>query len=258
MKNRDVSNWFDIQELAPNLFGIGEFGHYEEVLSFLLIGEQSAVLIDSGLGLFSMKHEVEKLTQLPCSVINTHAHFDHVGSNYEFDHVAMFDHPINRKAATDGFTESYLSKWITEQQFMGHPPHGMRQPYVILPFPFAQFFGDNEAVNDTFPNMIALHTPGHSDESVSFFDQSTGWLFAGDLLYNGPIFIEKEGGLQKYRDSIAKVNALNDVTRIFASHNEYEFSKLHLEAITKALDGISTVELEDEIVIGERLRLVPV
>lgn len=254
---RSADSWFDVIPLADNLFGIAERGHFEEVMSFLMLGTDHATLIDSGMGLFSMKAVVQQITTLPCQVLNTHSHFDHVGSNYEFPKIALFDHPDNRHAAQNGFSAEYLSQWTTDEQFWGTRPAGMKTPYFIPCFPQATFFQDRAVLNEGPFELHVLHTPGHSDDSVCFYEPNYGWLFAGDLLYDGPIYIEKEGGLAKYRNSIDRVLGLENLRRVFCSHNEFELPIAAVCKIRDVLTQIETKDLECEIRIGERLRLVP-
>lgn len=258
MMPRNSNTWFDIVQLADGLFGIAERGHYEEVMSFLLVGSGQATLIDSGMGLFSMKSAVQRVTTLPCQVLNTHAHFDHVGSNSEFSKVALFEHPETRQAAQNGFSADYLSRWTTDEHFWGTRPEGVKEPYSIPCFPQARFFQDGAILDEGSFALTVLHTPGHSDDSVCFYENNRGWLFAGDLLYDGPIFIEREGGLSKYRRSIERVLELPNLRRIFCSHNEFE---LPIAAVHKIRDALTRVDKEDlarELRIGERLRLVPI
>lgn len=257
VKIRNSKNWFTVESLDSGLFGIAEFGHFEEVISFLIVGNKNSLLIDTGMGVFSMRKAVENITSLPCTVINTHSHFDHVGSNSEFEKIYLFDHPESRRVAAEGFSESFLEQWTTSEQFLGAPPDKMRQPYSISAFPNAKFFRDGELSIDTFSDMIALHTPGHSDDSVCFFDKKRGWLFSGDLLYDGPIYIEKNGGLAKFRNSMNRISSLEGLTKIFSSHNSFEFSLNQLTSVQSALDKIETKEIEAEVQIGKRLRLVP-
>lgn len=256
METQSTNKWFSIKPLAEGLFGIGEFGHVEEVISFLLVGEQVAILIDSGMGFFSMNQIVRSITTLPCRVINTHSHFDHVGSNVEFPDVCMFDHPSTRRVASDGFSQSYLSQWSSGEQFSSFVPTSAAE-YSIKAFPWARFF-DETAVFQADPyELRVLHTPGHSDDSVCLFEARKGWLFAGDLLYDGPIYIEREGGLAKFRRSIAAVSALPGLTRIFSSHNYFEFTLDTLALLRGALERIPTSDLEGECAVRGRLRLVP-
>ena len=253
--NRD--SWFTIRQLADSLYGIGEFGHFEEVLSFLLIAQDQAVLIDSGLGLYSMKEVVSRITDLPCSVLNTHSHFDHVGSNAEFSSCSLFDHPDTRRAAAEGFSEGFLERWAQPEQFWGVAPVGTRSPYQIDPFPAALFFTDGQRLDYPELTLEVLHTPGHSDDSVCFYEPRRGWLFAGDLIYDGPIFIESDGGLKKYRNSLTRIAELKDLQRIFCSHNGFEISLLQFKQLYLTLQSFDHKELCQEIPVEGRMRLVP-
>ena len=257
MTQRDANSWFDIVPLADDLFGIIEPGHFEEVISFLMIGAKQAILLDSGMGLFSMKEAVQRVTSLPCCVLNTHSHFDHVGSNFEFEELTLFDHPDSRLVSCNGFSAEYLTRWTSDSHFWGAPPKGMKSPYTIPSFAHATFFRDRAILNYDPFSLTVLHTPGHSDDSVCFYEPTRGWLFAGDLLYDGPIFIEKQGGLLKYRNSIKLLLELEKLERIFCSHNEFEIPIPTLHAIQRALAQLPTEELQTELRIGERLRLVP-
>ncbi len=257
MKQRNKADWFEIEQLAPNLYGIGEFGHLEEVLSFLLVGEQQGILLDTGLGLYSIREQVEKITDRPIIVINSHAHFDHIGNNAEFETVMAFDHIYNRERAAHGASADYLQKWTTADMFWGKRPTPMPDPYEILPYPYATYFKAGKQLAIPPFEIEILHTPGHSDDSISIFERNNGWLFAFDLLYDGPIYIESNGGLAKYRQSLHKIAALNGVTQIFGSHNAYRFSRAHFDAIKSAIDAVETAELVDDIIIDGRLRLEP-
>lgn len=248
--------WFNVKELATGLYGIGEFEHVEEVISFLLVGEHQSLLIDTGMGFFSIKSVVDRITKLPCRVVNTHSHFDHVGSNFEFSNVAMFDDSQNRRAAADGYNEAYLAKWACTDQFCGFVPT-TASAYSIPAFSHAQFFKDGATFNVKPFNFEAIHTPGHCDDSVCLYDLQSGWLFSGDLLYDGPIFIEKRGGLAKFRQSVERVSALPNLKRIFASHNYFEFSLNKLQMLREVLARMTSAELEGEVTINGMLRLVP-
>ncbi|MFK7805682.1 MAG: MBL fold metallo-hydrolase [Anaerolineae bacterium] len=251
-------NWFDIKDLGDGIYGIAEWGHTEEVLSFLLVGIHEVALIDTGCGFFSIKAAVESITDLPCKVINTHSHFDHIGNNPEFSEILMLDHPENRKRSQAGLSAEFLTEFITAEQFWGQAPAGLPVPFELAQFPQVSFFNDGDLLDlDPF-KLEVLHTPGHCADHCCFYDREKGLLIAGDNLYDGPIFIKEHGGLADYRQSIDILCALPGLTRILPSHNGFDFPIEKLHQIRDGLAKIETAELEETVVIDGPLRIVPV
>lgn len=80
-----VDPWFTVEEIDPMTFAISEYGHWEKVHSYLLLGEERAALIDTGLGIDHIKRITDQLTDLPIIVLSTHVHADHIGSHAQFD-----------------------------------------------------------------------------------------------------------------------------------------------------------------------------
>lgn len=92
--------WFTVTELDESTYAISEYGHWENVHSYLLIGAKEAVLIDTGLGIGSMKTVTDSLTDLSVSVITTHVHWDHIGSHGEYQRIYV--HEAEKDWLTDG------------------------------------------------------------------------------------------------------------------------------------------------------------
>lgn len=197
-------NWFITKQLAPRIYGIGEFDHAEEVISYLIVGRKKALLFDTGLGIGDMYQEVRKITQLPIIVINSHHHFDHIGGNYQFK-----EHVVEIK----------------------------KGEVALDPFRFQ-----------------VIPTPGHSPDSICLYEKSYGYLFSGDTLYPGPIYLFlPDSNVVAYRVSIQVLCRLNPLTKIFPGHNEFSFDKKLLpvikQVLQKAIKG-------NEIVIQGRTSLL--
>lgn len=257
-KPRTKENWYDVHDLGEGVWGIAEWGHQEEVLSFLLLGDSEGLLIDTGLGFFSMRAVVEALTDKPVTVINTHSHFDHIGSNAEFDRVWMPEHPKNRKRAAEGLSADFVAEFVTPEMCWGEVPAGLPDPYTIKPFPHARFF-NNGAIFECHPfRLEAIHTPGHCEDHMIFVDRAKGLLFAGDNLYDGPIFVQADGGLAKFRSSVNRMVGLDGVRQIFPSHNGFEIERGKLLQLQNVLQEIETDDLEGTVEIDGPLRIMPV
>lgn len=65
--------WFDVRQPEPGVFVIEEPLHEERVNSFLVVGSDRAVLIDTGKGVGDIRALVEGLTDRPVTVVNSHA-----------------------------------------------------------------------------------------------------------------------------------------------------------------------------------------
>ena len=71
-----VSPWFNIKELFPKVWVIDD---HKAVNLYLVEGNDSALLIDTGIGAADLISQVKKLSEKPLIVINTHGHSDHAG-----------------------------------------------------------------------------------------------------------------------------------------------------------------------------------
>ncbi len=54
-----MNNWFTIDKIDEATYAISEYGHWEKMHSYLLIGRTHALLIDTGLGTGNIKTEVD-------------------------------------------------------------------------------------------------------------------------------------------------------------------------------------------------------
>ena len=68
--------------------------------------------------------------------------------------------------------------------------------------------------------MEALHTPGHTEGSTSFYLPKEATLFSGDLLFRGNVGrVDLPGGdARQMEASLARVAALPTATRVYPGH----------------------------------------
>ncbi len=117
---------------APNPGAIRPRG----VTSFLVTGSNGAVLFDSGLGVAAIRDVVRRLTPLPVTVVNSHTHFDHVGSNREFEDVRNLDAPYSHASARGEVAQSiadYAKATLDEDRVCGPLPSGVTSRAYRIP-----------------------------------------------------------------------------------------------------------------------------
>lgn len=84
-----MTPWFTVERMDDDTFALSEYRHWEETHSYLLLGRDRALLLDTGLGVGGLRREVEALTDRPVTVTLTHVHWDHIGGCGQFEPPAV-------------------------------------------------------------------------------------------------------------------------------------------------------------------------
>ena len=117
--------WFEVYRVRPGVFAIYEPHQFEEVISYLVVGNKKALLFDTGIGVGKMRAVVESLTKLPVIVLNSHTHFDHVGGNAEFSEIYGEDTAFSKQNAT-GQMNDYSRDALVKERICGKLPDGVK------------------------------------------------------------------------------------------------------------------------------------
>lgn len=165
-------------------------------------GRDRDLLVDTGLGLASLRDEIEDLLGHPLIAVATHVHYDHVGGLREFQ-----DRRIHRleQAQMADYREI---QWLRREEF----PEPVRAMLAELGYPL-----DDELLIDALPepgfdparyaiqsaqaaaldegdvldlgerHFEVLHLPGHTPGSIGLWEATSGTLFSGDAVYDGPL-----------------------------------------------------------------------
>lgn len=78
--------FYQIERIHPRITRIWDVSR---TAMYLIEGSESAVLVDTGVGVGSLKAVVESITAKPVTVLLTHGHVDHAMGAVEFDKVYM-------------------------------------------------------------------------------------------------------------------------------------------------------------------------
>ena len=238
-------NWFQVYQLRPTVFVIYEPYQCEEVLSYLIVGSQKALLIDTGMGIGNISQVVNQLTTLPLIVINTHTHHDHIGDNWRFEKTLVgVQSDFSKKNYEELFNDAQeeIKDGMICFQFL--PVEFDKNSYRIKPFEFQRYVTDRECLNlGDDRRILVIFTPGHTPDSISLLDIENKLLFVGDIFYQGPIFLYRsETNLTDYVNSLKVLNRLIDdyqVEMVVPAHNtpnvDPQLFKSSLKAITMIL-----------------------
>jgi glyoxylase-like metal-dependent hydrolase (beta-lactamase superfamily II) len=98
-------DYYTIEQLDSRTIAIGEPRYYQQNISYLILGEDRAILFDAGAGSRKIRPVAEGLTNLPITFVPSHFHYDHVGDGLPFDRIAVVDLPhIRSRAREDQLT----------------------------------------------------------------------------------------------------------------------------------------------------------
>ncbi len=213
-------NWFEVYKVAAGVFAIYEPHQSEETISYLITGNQKALLFDTGMGISDLKKLTAELTRLPIVVANSHTHNDHVGDNWQFATIYAMDTDFTRKNAQGSRQDAQAE--IAADQICGSLPKGFdRKSYATRPWKITSYIQDGSRIDLGGRTLELLATPGHTPDAISLLDRGNGLLFTGDTYYPATIWLYRpETDFAAYDASIRRLAALApQVKRVLGAHN---------------------------------------
>lgn len=197
-----AGNWYERRAISDGVTLIYE-PHVHPLLRcniWFIRGRDTDLLIDTGLGLASLKDAIEDLTDKPVTALATHIHFDHVGCLHEFPHRLIHECEAPRMDPyTDG---SFLrmppgfEDYVTQGDKSGFDDLLINaapsadfdvDQYAIQPTTITRTLAEGDIVDLGNRSFEILHLPGHSPGSIGLWEAASGTFFSGDALYDGTL-----------------------------------------------------------------------
>ena len=159
---------------------------------FLLTGTVRALLIDSGRNVTNARDIAFALTDLPVSLLNTHADRDHTAGNEQFE--SFYMHPAEEPNYRCGnHSGSIIPVW------------------------------EGDIIDLGERSLEIIHLPGHTPGSIALLDRKNRVLVSGDPIQDGSIFMF--GPFRNMEDYIRSLEHLKDwhdkFDEIWPSHGTF-------------------------------------
>lgn len=251
-------DWFTIEQIDGKTWAIGEPRYYKLNHSYLILGDEQALLFDSGPGVRPIGAVVADLTSMPVTVLASHLHFDHVGGHVDFDRVAIVEIPGLVEADTGGTFRP------RRHQHLGALESGSNRPL----FRVQTAWNPGEVIDLGHRQLSIVLTPGHAQESICLLDTDSNQMFSGDTLYEGELLAALPGSsLDAYTRSVAQLaEMVDEETLIMGAHStdaNPRASRLNREDLLdlgQLLEDLgprqpSRLSLPKRHVVNERIRL---
>ena len=221
-----------------------------ECCIWLVEGTESALLIDTGLGIGDLRAEVEELTKLSYRVVNTHGHGDHSGGNYAFDCVYMHE-----AAAPCADIAMEMTGMVASPEELAAIRKRMEEKPTER-----RFIREGDVFDLGGRKLEVIETPGHTPGDVTLYDRVNGLLFSGDCMLKAMdvlLVVPQTVSVECYARSMHKLPALEGVKGFCSGHDQCVMPRSFLQdcadCADEILDGTADCsEVESGLPDGEK------
>lgn len=180
-------------------------------------GRDRDLMLDSGLGHFSLRRHVPLVTEKKLVCVASHTHFDHIGCHHEFPDRCV--HRAEAEILADPRNDWTLAdRYATEEMFIAGPLGWDTARYRIEPAPATRILEAGDVIDLGDRAFEVIHTPGHSPGGIALFEKATGILLSGDIVYDGPLIDDAHhSDVGDYLSTLERMRGLG-VTVVHGGH----------------------------------------
>jgi len=217
-----AEQWWQITQVSNDITMLRE-PHVAPLLRcnvWHIRGRDRDVLVDSGVGVVSLRQAARHLFERALTAVATHSHYDHVGGFGEFDDRAM--HPAEAgRMNTDNAAPLLRSELDWPDEILGD----YDVPDILVTAaptanwscvshrqkaaPPTRLIDEGDIIDLGNRAFEVIHLPGHSPGSIGLWEAATGTLFSGDAIYDGPLLDRLPGAdTAKYCATMRRLRSL--------------------------------------------------
>lgn len=229
---------FTPAEVLPGVYHI-RCNYGELVFMTLLVGQERALLVDTGYGYGDLPGLVRSLTSLPLTVVNSHGHSDHNGGNFQFPEAWQFHSDLG---VTDWSRCEEINSHILE--FCPPPEAGgfdydaylTYDPAATLPLEDGQVFDLGGLTARTI--LVGNHSPG----SCVFYCPELELLVAGDAVAPAVSLAYPEScSVEEHAKKLRALQAL-PFRHILSGHSDRLIPKSEMQCYIDVADHIQEAD----------------
>ena len=184
-----AEDWYRIRPQSDGITWIDE-PHIQEFYRcnvWHVRGRDRDMLVDSGMGVLSLREWVPLVTERPLDAVASHTHFDHIGCHHEFPCRLCHAAEVEILAHADR-ENTFADKYVTDDIFHRLPPEPYQSAtYTVKGAPATRILQDGDIIDLGDRHFEVIHTPGHSPGGIALWEAATGVLISGDIVYDGPL-----------------------------------------------------------------------
>ncbi len=189
MQRIGADKWYQVRRLGDDVTAISEpfIQQFYRCNIWHVRGRDRDMLIDSGMGVVSLREWVPLVTERGLLAVASHTHFDHIGCHHEFECRAV--HSAEADLLANPTRENTLADpHVTDEIFDALPPEPYcSKCYAVKKAQATRILEDGDVIDLGDRLFEVIHTPGHSPGGIALYEKATEILFSGDILYDGPL-----------------------------------------------------------------------
>ncbi len=225
-----------VGKIAENVYQLNESGSVD---AYLIVGETSAVVVDALEHAVDVYERVRRVTNLPLTLLLTHAHPDHAGKSVA------------------AFVEQGVPVYMDERDAGLMNEFGMDFPYVALTD------GQQFDLGNTVLKCVFCH--GHTPGSVVFIDEDNQRMFSGDSIGSGGFWLQLKHSLsmEEFKGQLSRLMEMTKEMkslRIYPGHRNqsmvqltYSYMEDEMSLVEDILSGKERHERQIMFLDGEGL-----
>lgn len=188
------------------------------VRSFLILGEEKALLLDTGAEELDIMALIRTVTDKPVILVHTHGDGDHTAMDSAFP--GLYAHP-------DEFP--VILRFRPELKARLIPTH------------------EGDVFDLGGRSLKVIEAPGHTPGSICLLDEENKILFSGDTVSYGPVFLFGDHrDIRGYRKTLDKLNSLGGYDVVYPCHNTCPVLPGIIPDLMACVDGALAGTLEPQ------------
>ena len=233
----DLENYFEVKRCEKWLYSIKDkMGVY----CWLAVGEDSALLLDTGYGIGDLPGAVKNITAKPLTVVLSHGHADHALGSDQFDKVYL--HNADSAVIKEHCGEKWRQKALTAIAAMGgkvglHLKDIDTEAYLRRSSGTTAPLREGEVFDLGGLVLHTVHMPGHTPGSCGLFAPKEKILLTGDASNRATfMFLPESLRMSQYLDTLRRVS-LMDFTVHYVGHQDTAYPKKWFDKYIKVTEN---------------------
>lgn len=221
----------DLYCIQENISDINPIYTNDPINLYLLLGDHTALLLDTGCGLSPLKPIVKELIkERELLVFNSHAHWDHVLGNHEFKEVYIHENEASKVSRSYDLSGSkkVFSKYSDRN-------------YSIPPAENVKVLHDGEFFDLGDIKIEIIHAPGHSPGSICLLTDDCR-LFTGDVAYYGDQFLPNRQQIPRVIDTLSMLIDLCEKCGVKTLYPAHQQTPCDTTLLNELLQGVKKIE----------------